>query len=82
MSKCVEILFSTAVLRNNCISSIISIIKKALYTESAFCIKGEKFRGTTFVSHFDTAARSNSCLLNADQTGTPTSSKSRLQGPL
>ena len=79
MSKCVEILFSTAALRNNCISSI---IKKALYTESAFCIKGEKFRGTTFVSHFVTAARSNSCLLNADQTGTPTSSKSRLQGPL
>lgn len=30
--------------------------KKALHAESAFCIKGEKFRGTTFVSHFVTAA--------------------------
>ena len=44
--------------------------KNALHAESAFCIKGEKFRGTTFVSHFVTAAaKGNSCLLNADQTG-------------
>ena len=63
---CRNLLFYGGTL-NNCVSLK---KKKALHTESAFCIKGEKFRGTTFVSHFVTAAaKGNSCLLNADQTG-------------